>query len=173
MTWAGYHDRDEALRDVTALADQRRDGLLPWDEIPGAADIFGAPRDLLRELQMRWHTRLMGSIDEMLAAEPLDLESAAVEAWRRAAYGLPGVRAILDANLDHPAIAAGRRKDFLLLASAAGYGCVENAYAVHAGRAIEERARAVAHGDGSPSAPTESASARLVRRLREALEGAA
>ncbi len=50
MTWVEHHRRDQALRSVIDLADQRRDGLLPWDEIADAAALFGTPADLLAAL---------------------------------------------------------------------------------------------------------------------------
>ena len=72
MTWVEHHRRDQALRTVVELADRRRDGLLPWDEIADAPELFGTPADLLAALQMRWYTRLSGSIDTVLAEEPGD-----------------------------------------------------------------------------------------------------
>lgn len=170
MTWVDYHRRDEALRAVLELADRRSDGLLPWDEFPAAIEIFGTPAELLRALQMRWHTRLVGSLDEELAAEPLDLEAAAIRGWCRAAAEMPGARAILDANRDHSAIALARRKDFLLLASSAGLGFIEDAYAVRAGKALEDRARDIASGG---TAADELSAGSLGHRLRLALAGAA
>ncbi|MEP6665245.1 MAG: hypothetical protein ABJA81_02250 [Nocardioidaceae bacterium] len=143
MTWVDHHRRDEALRIVIELADARRDGLLPWDEIPDAATVFGTTTDVLRALQMRWCTRLAGSIDTVLADQPMDLEQAVVHAWRYTAADLPGVRAILDANLEHPAIATARHKDHVLLATAAGRAGLEDAAAIRIGRAIEDRARGI------------------------------
>jgi hypothetical protein len=143
MSWVDHHRRDEALRALIELADSRRDGLLPWDEIPNAASVFGTTTDALRALQMRWYTRLAGAIDKVLADQPLDLAQAVVHAWRYAAADLPGVRAILDANLDHPTIAAARRKDHVLLATAAGRAGLEDPAAIQIGRAIEDRARGV------------------------------
>ncbi len=143
MTWVDHHRRDEALRIVIELADRRRDGLLPWEEISHAASIFGTTDHVLRALQMRWHTRLSGSIDTVLADQPMDLEQAVVHAWRYAAADLPGVRAILDANIEHPAITSARRKDHVLLATAAGLAGLEDPAAFKIGRAIEERARGI------------------------------
>lgn len=114
-----------------------------WDEVAGAADIFGTTADLLRALQLRWHTRLSGRIDAVLADEPMDLEAAVVHAWRRAAADLPGARAILDASIDHPAIHAGRRADQGLLAAAAGRATPGDPRAVPIGATIEERARGI------------------------------
>lgn len=143
MTWDDHHRRDEALRTVITLADRRRDGLLPFDEVPDAAAAFGTTADLLRALQMRWHTRLAGAVDQMLGSEPEDIAATVACAWRYTAADLAGVRAILDANLDHPALVAGRRKDHLLLASALGLAGVEDPRAVRAGAELEARARTI------------------------------
>src|SRR3954467_7352219 len=74
MTWVEHHHRDQALRTVIELADRRRDGLLPWDEIADAVAAFGTPADLLAAMQMRWYTRLSGSIETVLGDQPGDLE---------------------------------------------------------------------------------------------------
>lgn len=143
MTWVEHHHRDQALRTVVELADRRRDGLLPWDEIADAADVFGTPADLLAALQMRWYTRLSGSIDTVLGEQPGDLEQEVVHAWRYAAGDLAGTRAILDANLEHPAIAAGRRKELALLATASGLSWLGDPRAARIGQQVEDRARGI------------------------------
>jgi hypothetical protein len=143
MTWVEHHHRDQALRAVTELADRRRDGLLPWSEIPDAADAFGSPADLLATLQMRWFTRLSGAIDSVLGDQPADLEQTVVHAWRYAAADLPGIRAILDANLDHPAIASGRHKELALLATASGLSWLGDPHSTRLGQQVEDRARGI------------------------------
>jgi hypothetical protein len=143
MSWVEHHRRDQALRTVVEFADRRRDGLLPWDEIADAAVAFGTPEDLLATLQLRWYTRLSGSIDTQLVEQTGDLERGVVHAWRYAAADLPGIRAILDANLDHPAIAAGRRKELTLLATASELSWFGDPGVVAVGRQVEERARGV------------------------------
>src|SRR5687768_14437207 len=59
MTWNAFRSRGEILRDVTAVADDRRDGALPWD-VAGVPAVFADELDLLGALQLRWHTRLAG-----------------------------------------------------------------------------------------------------------------
>ena len=143
MTWVEHHHRDQALRAVIALADRRRDGLLPWDEIADASAAFGSPADLLAALQMRWYTRLSGSVETVLGDQPGDLEQGVVHAWRYAAADLPGVRAVLDAHLDHPAIAAARRKELALLATASGLSWLGDPRANRIGQQVEDRARGI------------------------------
>jgi hypothetical protein len=152
MTWVEHHRRDQVLRAVIAQADCRRDGLLPWDEIADASAAFGTPNDLLAALQMRWYTRLSGSIDAVLADEPGDPAAGVVHAWRYTAADLPGLRAILDANLDHPAIAAGRAKELALIATASGLSWLGDPRITRIGHEVEDRARGIAVETRAPGA---------------------
>jgi hypothetical protein len=82
MTWTALKSRGEILRDVSAAADQRRDGTLPLD-VDGAREAFRDELDLVGALQLRWHTRLSGRIERELVQQPLDLEQAVIVAWPR------------------------------------------------------------------------------------------
>ena len=77
MTWTAFRTRGEILRDVSATADTRADGTLPWD-VEGVERVFADELDLLGALQLRWHTRLAGRIERELSSQPLDLETAVV-----------------------------------------------------------------------------------------------
>lgn len=147
MTWTSFHRRGEILRDVIATADRRRDGHLPL-ELPGVAETFGDELSLLGALQLRWHTRLAGRIEHALMGQPMDLESAVVAAWRATADDLPGIRAVLDRELAAPrspavadALARASAKERTLLALMAGLASAPGEAAVHAGEALEQRAR--------------------------------
>jgi hypothetical protein len=141
MTWDAYHRRDAALRSAIAVLDRRRDGQLPWHEVDGVRSAFDTPTDLLLALQMRWHTRFAGQVDRILADQPMDLRSAVIEAWRAATADLPGVRAVLDACEDEPALRTAQAKELAYLASAAGLGDLADPAAVRLGREIRSDAR--------------------------------
>lgn len=79
-----------------------------------------------------------------MADQPMDLEVAVVRAWRYAAADMPGIRAILDSNLEQPRIAAARRKELALLAAAAGKSGPADRQAVSIGQRVEDRARGIA-----------------------------
>lgn len=147
MTWTTYHNRGAILREVTAAADARRDGLLPLD-VPGATEVFDGELDLLGALQLRWHTRLAGEIERQLMEQPMDLEAGVVRAWHLTAQAMPGVRAIIDHYRAEPlddamatAMAVSQRKEHLLLAVMAGRGGPHDDLAVPVGARIEARAR--------------------------------
>lgn len=62
MTWNAYHRRGDVLRTVIAEANTRRDGILPL-HLPGVTEAFGDELNLVAALQLRWHTRLAGTIE--------------------------------------------------------------------------------------------------------------
>src|SRR5690348_5662323 len=95
MTWNAFHNRGEILREVIAVADQRRDGHLPTD-VAGVRGNFAGELDLLSALLLKWHARLSGNVERELMLEPMELERAVARAWRRTGDEMPGVRAIID-----------------------------------------------------------------------------
>jgi hypothetical protein len=147
MTWTAYHNRGETLRSVMATAATRQDGVLPMD-VPGVAETFHGELDLLGALQLRWHTRLSGNIEQQLTAQPMDLEEAVAVAWKLTAEELPGVRKILDHYRDHPvddemarAMAAATAKEHYFLAVMAGRSALGDKSAAWVGARIEQHAR--------------------------------
>jgi hypothetical protein len=142
MTWDAFHHRGDVLRRVVDEAEARRDGVLPM-ELPGVTETFGDAHHLLAALQLRWHTRLAGSIERALLDQPDDLEAAVVSAWRAAAAELAGVRRILDAHRE--ALERAHRKEVVMLAVLAGRANAADVAAVRIGERLEERARTTAH----------------------------
>jgi hypothetical protein len=147
MTWTAFHRRGEVLRTVVETADQRVDGELPL-YVPGVAETFADPTDLLGALQLRWHTRLSGRIERELMSQPMDLERAVVTAWHRTADEMPGVRAVLDRHLDQPlddtmarVARTAAAKEHVLLAVMAGRGGPDDPASETVGARIEARAR--------------------------------
>jgi hypothetical protein len=148
MTWDAFHRRGEVLRAVVEAADERRDGVLPMD-LPGVTETFGDELALIGALQLRWHTRLSGTIEHHLMEQPEDLPSAVLAAWRTAADELAGIRAILDAYTESPssedmarALLTAHRKDWVLLAVMAGLASASDDRALAVGHDLERRARA-------------------------------
>lgn len=147
-SWTAVHRRGEVLRTVVDEANKRRDGSLPWD-LPGVTETFADDFALVTALQLRWHTRLAGTIERMLMDSPDAPQDAVLAAWRHTAADLAGVRQILDAYAADPtstemtkAFATAHRKEWTLLAAMAGLAGAESDAAAPAGRALEQRARA-------------------------------
>lgn len=172
MTWNAHQSRGEILREVSAAADARRDGVLPLD-VDGVRRAFADELDLLGALQLRWHTRLAGQIDRTLMSQPLDLEQAVITAWRATADELPGIRAIVDRHRDHPlddamarAMTLATHKEHAWLAVLAGQASIDDPAGARVGARIEERARAGYRASVRPGA---HAGPTLIDRLRAAL----
>ena len=147
MTWSTFHRRGDVLNAVVETADHRRDGVLPLD-VPGVAERFVDEIDLIGALLLKWHARLSGNIEQALAQEPTDLESAVSTAWRRTAEQMPGVRLLVDRATDLPeteemaaAMQRARRAERIRLAQAAGLANDASGRAAAAGARIEREAR--------------------------------
>lgn len=176
MTWTAFHNRGETLRSVVTTANVRRDGRLPMD-LDGVERHFTDELDLLAALTLKWHTRLSGQIERMLASQPLDLHDAVAVAWSNTAHELAGVRMILDHYRDNPvdsamseAMAIATFKEHHLLAVMAGRTSIGDETAGRIGAEIEEQARLVHRGlpmispEGIDAEPPVRGS--LVERLR-------
>ncbi len=64
-----------------------------------------------------------------------------IEAWRSATADLPGVRAVLDAHEEEPALRTAQVKELAYLASAAGVAELTDPAAASIGREIRSDAR--------------------------------
>lgn len=108
MGWDDFYRRRDAIDAVLATAGRRRDGALPYEELPEAREVFQSKDELLSALQYKWRQTLNGQIDSAIAEaddDPsLDRFDIVRDAWVAASKRAPVLRAILDANTDHPAI---------------------------------------------------------------------
>lgn len=59
----------------------RDDGQVPTD-IEGITTYFSTIDDLANAVLLRWHTRLVASLERGLVDDPEDREEAVIEAWR-------------------------------------------------------------------------------------------
>lgn len=87
--------RDEVLRDVIAVLDERLDGELPM-EVPGVETTYRDSGALVSALHLRWQATLTAQVAALRQARPGDPEAAVERAWRETARTLPGVRLVLD-----------------------------------------------------------------------------
>ncbi len=150
---------DDAVATATAPADLLDVALAT----PGAEAAFADAVDLVGALLLRWHARLSAEVERGLAREPRDLPGTVVHAWAETARQLPGLRALVEAELAHPSsepllalLERARRRERARLAWAAGLAAGEGPAAVAAGARLQRAARRLCP-DGSPS---------LGRRLR-------
>lgn len=76
---------------------------------------FGSVEAFLLALHHRWRTALFARVDALLEDSPADFDAAVVAAWTDPTTGGRGLRALLDAHADSPALAAAQERERLLL----------------------------------------------------------
>jgi hypothetical protein len=83
-------------------------------EITRTAEVdeaFGGLDAFLLALHHRWSTAVFAHLDALIEDEPDDLDHAVRMLWTDPATGGRGLRAVLDAYADHPALAAAYERD--------------------------------------------------------------
>ncbi|WP_148573676.1 hypothetical protein [Nocardioides caldifontis] len=110
-------------RQRTALLDMVRAAVdtgmveAPWRADPDVLHFYADEGAVLRELQAEWRHALAGAVYVAIEVGDGDLAHDVRSAYEKVAKRLTGVRQILEANRDHPAIAAAMRKEQALLSS--------------------------------------------------------
>ena len=122
------------IREVLTRLERTRDGRLPWQEVPGAVEVFGEPGALLRALQLTWFTRLTAALDLAMEAGDSDPVEEVQMAWYDLAWRTPGLRRVLDAHQQDPAVAPGRVQEYRALAVSAGLATLDEPSAIAAAR---------------------------------------
>src|SRR5882672_2947419 len=126
MSWNDFYRRYDALNAVLEQASLDPAGTLPFTEVPGVAEVFGSPAELLRALHHRWFMALTGRVEVALAeaerdrdVDPVDVVAAA---WRSTAVWHDVLRRLLDANTEEhgAAMRAALEGEQRMLALAAG-----------------------------------------------------
>ena len=125
----------------------RRDGQIPTN-IDGIDTYFNDTEGLANALLLRWHTRLVASLERGLVDDPEDREEIVIEAWRHATENYRGVRKVIDDLADHPptervahAVHATARNDWAAMALAAGQASGIDEPAARVGHRLEREAR--------------------------------
>jgi hypothetical protein len=159
--WTTVHTRSAALREVVRLLDQGHE--LPWDA--AAAVVFGDRDELLQALHELWSRRLNGRIDLALETDDHQLRESVARAWIETVDDLPGVRRVLDAHADEPALRQLERTQHRAVAVAAGLATFADpiAHSATAGAQFVETLRG-----RTPDWRTKSS---LLRRVFRALLG--
>lgn len=99
----------EVLRDVV------RTGRARIDRIQDVEAEFGSVDAFLLAVHHRWRTAFFARLDALLEDPPEDLGQAVRALWADPATGGRGVRDLLDAYADRPALAAAQEQDRLLV----------------------------------------------------------
>jgi hypothetical protein len=72
---------------------------------------FGGVEEFLLFLHHRWRTAFFARLDALLEDPSEDLDSAVVALWADPTTGGRGLRPLLDAHADHPALAAAQERE--------------------------------------------------------------
>jgi hypothetical protein len=125
----------------------RKDGKIPTN-IDGMDTFFDGIDDLANALLLRWHTRLVASLERGLVDDPEDREEAVIEAWRHANWIYWGVRMVIDELEQNPpteevahAVHRTARNDWAVMAIAAGLASEFDEPAARVGHRLELEAR--------------------------------
>ncbi len=87
----------------------------PWRFTPHVWQHFRSEADILCQLQRQWRTALAGAIYVAIEQGEGDLRSDVSAAFEKVKRKHQGLRKVLEAHADHPAIAAAMRKERSLL----------------------------------------------------------
>ena len=150
----------------------RKDGQIPTD-IDGIHTFFHGTEDLISALLLRWHTRLVSSLERALADDPEDRSEAVIEGWCHANMVYRDVRAILDELAENPptdeiahAVRITARNDRAKMAIAAGLASGFDEPAVRVGHRLElEARRRSLELDTSPGEPKPQTFLKRVRAM--------
>ena len=122
MRWADYYRR-RAVLDV-AVRQVARDGVLSFDRVDGAAEVFSGPDELVLALHHRWSLLLQARVELGLAEAAGDAGKALVgvvsKAWLALAADEPVLRVVLDAYERDPWMGAALVGEGRMLALNAG-----------------------------------------------------
>jgi hypothetical protein len=110
------HHRSSALRRVVQVVEQGAP--LPWDAELAAA--YGDRESLLVALHDHWSRQLLARIDVALELGSGTPGESVALAWQSSVRDQPGVRRVLDAEAEEPALRAARRYLMASVAVAAG-----------------------------------------------------
>jgi len=117
-TNGGRKGQREALEQLVREATRSGDFLTPWDRQPEIWRYYGDEGEILRVLQRQWSTELGGHMFAAIQDGHGDFAQDVALAFTDAVAHMHGEFRILEANAEHPAIAADRLKEQNLLASA-------------------------------------------------------
>ena len=109
--------QQQAVSQMIETAQRHEDFTAPWRSAPAVWEFFSDESDLLRHLQQTWRNALAGAVYVAIEQGEGDLHSDVTKAFTTVCQRHAGLRKVLEAHADHPAIASAMRKERALLAS--------------------------------------------------------
>lgn len=112
--------RHAALAEMLTSAERAGSFIAPWEQFDEIWQHYHSEAEILAELQQRWRHELAGAVYIAIESGKGDLHSDVAKAYQQIEERYRGMRAVLEAHSDHPAIAAAMRKERSLLEAAMG-----------------------------------------------------
>jgi hypothetical protein len=104
-----------AVSAMVAAASRSGNYDAPWRSAPAVWEHFRDEADILRHLQHTWRNALAGAVYIAIERGAGDLPADVTQAFEATCRRHTGIRKILEAHADHPAISAAMRKERALL----------------------------------------------------------
>jgi len=107
--------RQAVLADMIGAAVRSGDFAQPWTSTPQVWELFADESAVLCELQREWRMAFAGAVYVAIEAGHGNLPEDVAKALNQVTERHRGLRSILEANAEHPAIAAAMTKERTLL----------------------------------------------------------
>lgn len=104
-----------AVSEMVTAASRSGNYVAPWRAAAGVWEHFRDEAEILRHLQHTWRHDLAGAVYVAIEQGQGDLSNDVTTAFETTSRRHSGVRKILEAHQDHPAIASAMRKERALL----------------------------------------------------------
>jgi hypothetical protein len=104
-----------AVSEMVAAADRAGSHHAPWRSVPSVWEHFRDEAEILRHLQQTWRNALAGAVYVAIENGDGDLPTDVTTAFEAMRRRHAGVRKVLEAHQEHPAIASAMRKERALL----------------------------------------------------------
>jgi hypothetical protein len=114
---AARRRQQQAVNQMLETAQRHDRFTAPWRSAPAVWEYFSDESDLLRHLQQTWRNALAGAVYVAIEQGDGDLQADVAKAFTTVCQRHAGLRKVLEAHADHPAIASAMRKERALLAS--------------------------------------------------------
>ncbi len=114
---AARRRRQLALKEMVAAATATQRYAAPWRSSPAVWQHFNNESEILTHLLKTWRNALAGAVYVAIEQGGLDHGVAVKQAFETISRRHRGVRQILEAHQEHPAISAAMRKEAALLDS--------------------------------------------------------
>jgi hypothetical protein len=118
--WNQYHRRGQVIADVVETAALTGNYSTPWADAPTVWEEYHDVTAFLQDLELRFHTTLMGALDVADEDCEGDIHAAILGAYRSTVQRHHGIRRIIEANAAHPSIRSALATERATLASLAG-----------------------------------------------------